>query len=637
MAKYFRLCTKVKEPGILLSEEDVKKEKNNLDRELYLSTYYYNDQHYSQFKKTGSIAGIRDVLTNTLWFDFDSEDDPSIAQKDALVVIERLKAARVPERNVEVYFSGRKGFDVRVTLKDRVLTPDQVKSLIVNKFGKDIPTLDLSMYDAPQLLRVPGSKHKGSGLVKIPLTVDELRDLTIQEIKNKAVSLDNVSDGIEWDVTEVDEAFLDYPKVEEPKKIVVPNSGTPAKNWKDYRWSLLQGHFGYPGKRHDALLRLAATCRAMGYDEDTTTFMCLAADSKHCLMTGDHPVDDLENDIIPSIYSDTWKGGQYSPQSDPWLADYCKRLGFDVQKSEAIRISDLKDGFYDYVSNIEANTILTGIPRLDKEMPLTIGMNLGIVGAPSAGKTAIALNILKNTSAKGVVSVFASLDMHRNRLFEKLLYKETRLPREELYKKIKNKELDSAFEKIKKDYENVYFYDRSCPSVKDIRSYIEEVEAKTGKKVKLVMIDYFERVNSDKSEDTAASKDVAGQLQDLINDFNICLVTLVQPNKFSLSGGPDSPIKSYTAIKGSSFLYQSFRSIISIWRPFFTPEWKDHDKYLQMAILKNDLGELNLFTFGWEGKTGAITELDYDQFEEFNELFGKKKENEEKNQGNSWS
>jgi thiol-disulfide isomerase/thioredoxin len=205
-------------------------------------------------------------------------------------------------------------------------------------------------------------------------------------------------------------------------------------------------------------------------------------------------------------------------------------------------------------------------------------------------------------------------------LYEKLLYRLSGLSRKELYEKIKNNEADYIFQKVKDKYKNVYFYDRSCPTVDDIKSYINKIEEETGKKVKLLAVDYFERVNADKSDETAASKEVAGKLQDLVNDMNICLITLVQPNKFSLSGGPDTPILNYTSIKGSSYLYQAFRGIISIWRPFFTPELEENDKFLQLAILKNDLGELNIFNFGWDGKRGEIWGLGEEGEEELERL-----------------
>jgi hypothetical protein len=160
----------------------------------------------------------------------------------------------------------------------------------------------------------------------------------------------------------------------------------------------------------------------------------------------------------------------------------------------------------------------------------------------------------------------------------------------------------------------------------NFRKFIKQVEESSGLKVKMCMIDYFERLSSDVSDATASSLKIAGQLQDLINDFNIALITLVQPNKFSLSGGADSPIFSYTAIKGSSFLYQSFRAIISIWRPFFTPMTKDMDRFMEMAILKNDLGELDHFVFNWDGSTGSITETIEEQRDQYKEFLEAKKQ-----------
>ena len=298
------------------------------------------------------------------------------------------------------------------------------------------------------------------------------------------------------------------------------------KGWKPYKHALAMGFFE-SGERHSALMVIAATCRGLGYSKDQAYYICKAAVKAQAARSGndEFPKEELyENIIDQSVYSETWEGGQYSPATNPWLKSYCERMGFEVKREEeskARRIQDIQDEFKHFVDHIEENTILTGIKRLDAALPITIGMNLGIVGAASSGKTALALEILKNTSKAGVVSVFASLDMHRNRLFEKLLYKTTGLSRGELYAKIQAGEIEEITKKIKEDYANVWFYDRSCPTVANIREYIEEVEAETGKKVKLVMLDYFERVNSDKSEDTAASKDIAGQLQDLVNDFNV--------------------------------------------------------------------------------------------------------------------
>lgn len=642
MSQYIRLTKGLVSKGNLIKPEELQDKVTSTEVDWYTSTYYYNEDQYQEFQKTNSVAGVKNVYTDKIWFDFDSKADLELAKQDTIEVINRLTKYNIDKNDLEIYYSGSKGFNVVVNLKV-TLTPEKVLGLAM-KFAKDLKTFDTSMYDSTQLLRVPYTKHHKSGLYKIPLTLSELKILTIEEIQEKASTLDNVSE-MAWGVANPTAAFFEIPIVSKPAKVTPTYSldlSNKPSQWKNCKWSLMQGNFK-ESQRHESLMIIGATCRALGYDKETTYYMCKSAIKKQAALTGqiEFPKEELYKNILEqSIFKDNWEGGQYTCKKEGFLKTYCESLGEhgcdDREKEEntIIRMSDIQTKFTEYVKHIEENTILTGIPKLDKVMPLTTGMNLGIVGAASSGKTALALNILKNTSEKGVISVFASLDMHRNRLFEKLLYKTTGLSRDEIFQKFKDGKGDEITAQLKEDYKNVWFYDRSSPTVADIREYILDIQKETGQKVKLVMVDYFERVNSEKGEDTAASKDIAGKLQDLVNDLDVCLVTLVQPNKFSLAGGPDTPITSYTAIKGSSFLYQSFRSIISIWRPFFTPEQKSNDKYLQMAILKNDLGEIDMFNFGWTGKTGDIWELAPEEITEFNNLLAKKKADKAKAESN---
>lgn len=615
--KFVRLCKSVSDKGILIEENEVI---DNIDNEhdWYVSTFKYSQEQFNQFQKTKSVAGVKDVSSDKLNFDFDSKDIDS-ARQEALIVLNRLEGFSISKNDVEIYFSGGKGFHLSIRL-DRYITPEESSHIALNTIGKGLETLDRSIYNASRILRVPATKHQLTNLYKIPLTPIQLKSLSVSDIKQLATNLDNIKDEFSWEVVSPKLSFYDIPKVEVKVKTQYKlNLDDKPNNWKNCKWSILQGNFK-SGERHNALMVLAATCRGFGFDKETTYYLCKSALKKQASVTGhdEFSKEELWKNIIEnSIFTDGWEGGTYSCKSHPWLKHYCESLGDNKCKDETedkaivpITIGDVEEQFVDHITHIEENTIKTGIRRLDKEMPFITGSHVGIVGSAGSGKSSIALEILRNTSKSGVVSVMASLDMHRNRMFEKLLYKVSGgISREDLYDRFKRGDYKHLVDKIKEEYGNVWFYDRSSPTVEDLRSYILKVQELTGKKVKLVLIDYFERINSERSEDTAASKDVAGKLQDLVNDFNICLVTLVQPNKMSLSGGPDQPIKSYTAIKGSSFLYQSFRGIIGIWRPFFSAEWKHYDKFMQMAILKNDLGELDLYNFKWVGKTGDITEL----------------------------
>lgn len=624
MSQYVRLTRGLYDKGVLVKPEDVDKHIKNRNLDHYTSIHYYNNKHYEEFQREGSIKGIEDLQTNKLVFDLDCKKDLNKAKYDALIIISRLEQQQIKKSQIEIYFSGQKGFTLVVNL-DKYITPSQMANAAL-KLGRDLKTLDASLYNPSRILRIPNTKHQESGLYKIQISYDQLKDLSIDQIKTLATTPkeNKMTDKISLS----EELFKEdiKPEKEEPSATYNDELEKPP-HWKNCKWSLLQGNFK-AGERHNAMTVLAATLRAMpfGYDYDTTYNICIAALKKSWKKNEEGGFDESELEkVLDSVYSETWKGGTGTcrsgakPGINTWLREYCLSLGEhscendDKGKEELgspLRIQDVYDDFKDFMKNFDKNTIKTGIEEIDREIPMTIGLNLGIVGAASSGKTALALEILKNTSKAGIISVFASLDMHRNRLLEKLVYKITDQSRKEVLSMYNEDRDEYVKNRIKEDYANVYFYDRSSPSVEDIRNYIKNIETETGKEVKLVMLDYFERVNSDISDDTSASKDVAGGLQDLINDFNICLITLVQPNKISLHGGPDTPILNYTAIKGSSFLYQSFRAIISIWRPFFNPETKDKDKYLEMAIIKNDLGELGKFVFGWKGRTGDISQLD---------------------------
>ena len=213
-------------------------------------------------------------------------------------------------------------------------------------------------------------------------------------------------------------------------------------------------------------------------------------------------------------------------------------------------------------------------------------------------------------------------------MFEKIMYDVTGLSRTELYEAFKSGRGKELTAKMKEKYGSVWFYDRSGTSPADMERYIKAVEAHTDTKVKLVMIGYLERVQSEKSSDTEASKDIAQKIQDLVMDLDIACVTLVQPNKNAYNGGPDSPIENMAAIKGSSYLQQSYRNIISLWRPGYTPTLSEqgHDKFIEFAILKNDLGSMGKTVMGFEGAKGQIRPLEDIEYQEHKELLQYKRE-----------
>ena len=77
-------------PTLINIKEDINKYITSRDKDWYRSLYKYNDDHKAILESKGTLAGIKDTVTNILYFDFDSKEDLSIAQIQAIEVATRL-------------------------------------------------------------------------------------------------------------------------------------------------------------------------------------------------------------------------------------------------------------------------------------------------------------------------------------------------------------------------------------------------------------------------------------------------------------------------------------------------------------------------------------------------------------------
>ena len=392
MGKYIRLCDRLATKGKLIDADKLDSYIEDLDREYYISTFYYNDEHLERFKSTGSVSGIKDTTTNKLYFDFDSVDEPDFARHDAITTIKRLEEYKINPNDIEIYFSGSKGFHLIINL-DKEYSPREIEEISL-KVAKDLKTFDLTMYDANQIMRLPGSKHPKTGLHKIPLTYNQLITLPPDKIKVLAKSLDNITETFNWPVVSPSKELFDIPK-EEKKEIQLNYTleqelARRPPQWKAYKWALLQGYFE-SGERNNALMVIAATCRAMGYDKETAYYMCKSAYKKMARRTGTEEFDKDElfkNIIEDTVFSDHWDGGQYSPKNNAWLRSYCERMGIPVDEAEPeneqfLSITDIYKQFDSFASNVDKNTIKLGIPQLDDRCKFLTTTVVGILGAPA--------------------------------------------------------------------------------------------------------------------------------------------------------------------------------------------------------------------------------------------------------------
>jgi KaiC/GvpD/RAD55 family RecA-like ATPase len=645
---YIRVTKGLVDKGQLISPNELYSFVTDSEKDYYASVYHYNHEQYEQFKKTGSIRGINDVITNVLIFDFDSKTDLEKTRIDALTAIDRLKKYGVKDNAVQIYFSGNKGFTVQVEL-NKSLSPDQARAIALKKIAYGLETADSSVYDASQIIRVPGTKHPKSGLYKVPLTLNQLSSLSIDDIKKYASSLDNIKDDFEWNAATPNEELFKIveTKPEIKKSTYEVDLNKKPSQWRNCKWSLLQGNFK-EGERHAALMVIAATCRGLGYDKETTYYMCKSALKKQSARTGQEEFskEELYSNIIEqSVFTDNWEGGQYTCSKPGWLQDYCQTLGQHTCKDKeeddkpCIQLHDITEDFGKYAREFEQNVIKTGIKGLDEHVTFCTSTLCGLLGQPGAGKTTMAVNYLNNTSSDNIPSVFFSLDMGKPIVYAKLVQRLTGYSFKKVLDIFKNdpKEAARIGEILKEEYKNVGFNFKSGLTVSDIKSTVIEREQLLGKKVKLLVIDYLECLAGPYADQTANTGFLANQLKDLSNDLEVCTLLLLQTQKHSTPDISD-PLLSLKGVKGSSLIEQSCSTILTLWRDGYNPKHVNDDRYISFAIVKNRFGSLWSGDFSWDGQRGDIRELTEEEKTELKEFRERKRAEKIKEQeSNEWN
>ena len=128
-------------------------------------------------------------------FDFDAEGSASLedVQREAIrFVLYLTEIFEVSPDFLEICFSGRRGFHVSIPVESFMpsVVPaedfsENVKR-VANQLSSGFRFIDGSIYHSRALLRATNSLHKKSGLFKVPLSFDELRNLSVPEIQEIA-------------------------------------------------------------------------------------------------------------------------------------------------------------------------------------------------------------------------------------------------------------------------------------------------------------------------------------------------------------------------------------------------------------------------------------------------------------------
>lgn len=618
---YSRLSEGFKNYKLIPETEDIWKHIVSNEKDYYVSLFKYNQEGYQYWRDKGTVAGLQDVTTNKLFFDFDSVKNPEAARQDAIELCTRLITHGVPPDTIQIAYSGNKGYSVEIDTTTR-FTQEEFKT-ITFALADGLESFDKVINDPQRIIRVVGTKHHKSGLYKMPLTLTQLTEMPVIEVRKMAADIDNVDTNVmeSWIEIAPPESILALKKVkpkEEKRTVTTETTDLDLRlkpKWlTDAKYALQVGFFG-SGERNTAFMILASTYKNQGFDKEIV-YRMLKGVAEIQARRNDvdrYSDDELYNNVVEVVFNPSWKGGTYSYENTPLLQDVIKRLGLKPPSKEEDPVTPLSSVggiFKKFATDIDANTIKLGIPTIDEDVRITTSMLVGLVSPPGGGKTTTAFEILNNASKSNTKSMFFSMDMGAPLVFQRLIQKHTGLGSKKIFDMYKknDKELDKIEKDLAKEYDNVSFCFKSGLTVEEIKDMILKEQEKVDGKIKLVVIDYLECISSAFSDSTASGAYITQKLKDLANELELTVLLLLQPPK--VAGDPSDELLSYTKIKGSSVIQQACSVIFSMWRPGFSPKTPGDDKFVCFAVLKNRMGSLGQYEFSWDGLTGSITEMD---------------------------
>lgn len=670
---YRRLTRSLDAVGTLIpANENPYKYVSNQNEDWYLSVYKYSEDQKKQaeeiievekdgkkFSRPRGVKGITDVKCNVIVFDTDKEDNPEKARKDAIEIVNRLEKLGYSEDNIAISFSGNKGFGIEVYIEDN-LTPKEHKNiakhiagdLVYSKRNNPDGTMDTTLYNASRIFRLDFTKHMTSGLYKTPLTKKQLETLSVDEIKDiakepkyphqRALKSKKLP-------KELLEAKSRVKEVEKKKNKPLFSLDFTKKPYylTDVKYALHKGYIP-EGHGNTGMMILCATYKHVGFDKTDAYHMLKGVNEKRSEIYGieKRSNDQIWHEVVQYVYSPNWNGGTYGDETD-LIQETCETFGI-VEKTAMVSISDVKDRFIKFSKNINKNVIRTGIKSLDDSVLMTTGMMVGLLAAPSSGKTSVATKIIESLSSNGQNVLFLSLDMHDTLLYSRLLQRvsgenvegrlrsmiETDPTYNDEYSIEEDEAILKAFDKVEDLYGNVNFdFTRGC-TIESVEENIKANKAKFGDNLKMVVVDYLEKVRGPYSDATANSGYVASRLSDLASTYDVAILLLLQPQKSA--GDPSEELLSMRKVKGASVIEQDCRVIMTLWRPGFNPQMSANDKYASIAVVKNNMGPVTQIDFGWNGLKGEVTELSRSERDALDALREEIKEQKKEDKQNDW-
>ncbi|MHB1166972.1 MAG: DNA primase small subunit domain-containing protein [Carboxydocellales bacterium] len=266
-----------------------------------------------------------------LYFDLDHAGNPSISQAEAIKLVDFFtKELDVKPTDIQVYFSGSKGFHILIHETALGITPrndlhktfKHIAGYLRHRLGaedKPLEAIDLVVYTSSRMLRLPNSIHQKTRLFKVELSLDELQNKTLGEIREMAkeprkegpFSIQQRADALGER-----KAAAHFFKDKQTEHLQAAATSGARYEKEEYHFekdnppvcvqNILDGGWKKEGDRNQATVQLASYFKAAGHNQGETTTTLTEWALKHTSANSEYQKQQREantRSTVEAVYS----------------------------------------------------------------------------------------------------------------------------------------------------------------------------------------------------------------------------------------------------------------------------------------------------------------------------------------------
>ena len=580
---------------VMKISEAIAEIKKDSTKPAFVSVHRFDKSFHDYLTERETVRGYTGPsYAPFVPFDFDDAELELSHTRAQQFLGEMINGFNAPADQINVFFSGRKGYHIYLPAQffgNWAPSDTLYKKLrtLALRLG-EAHNIDPAIYDQKRLLRHPMTKHDATDLYKRRIPTKEFLAATVKDVQEMAVTAgdnDIVPFNRCQEVPELGAIWLDCQKT--PAKAA---SQVPVEH------QTLKGSFPTDLKEGDGrdnhVYWKARQFRNWGVP---------AYETYNVLQMWDNTMETpLTTTNGPNILWDKIKSA-YGNDAD-------------LDADQGVQVFNGRESLHQYQAYLDnpGAKIQTGYEEIDqRHRHIRSGEVVILLGKTGSGKTAFALNMLRNMAMANHKVLFFSLEMTLARVVERQCAIEAGVSANEIEANFTgNRDLMNL-----PWWDNSYLCAQPNMSMAQIEEAIQRQSDYTGA-VEVACIDYMGLIRATSAGNSSVSSyqavsEIAASLKAVSKRCNCAIIVLSQISRnhgdegdshFGLSSGRDSGV-----------IEEGADLVLGIHRP----ELHGKDRVMRVQILKSRKGSIHppatSFIYGWHGPSfrvqpGQINEMD---------------------------